>query len=84
MTPIKTCIPIYGRTTSSPTRPSTFPNGHVLTPGRYVGAAAKDDDGEPFEEKMARLTKDLSEQLAEGRRLEEEMRKNLGLLGYDI
>ncbi|MBU2803803.1 SAM-dependent DNA methyltransferase [Acidithiobacillus ferridurans] len=59
-------------------------NGHVLTPGRYVGAAAKDDDGEPFEEKMARLTKDLSEQLAEGRRLEEEIRKNLGMLGYDI
>jgi len=59
-------------------------NGHVLTPGRYVGAAAKDDDGEPFEEKMARLTKELSEQLAEGRRLEDEMRKNLGLLGYEI
>ena len=59
-------------------------NGHVLTPGRYVGAAAKDDDGEPFEEKMARLTKELSEQLAEGHRLEDEMRKNLGLLGYEL
>ncbi|WP_139112394.1 N-6 DNA methylase, partial [Acidithiobacillus thiooxidans] len=59
-------------------------NGHVLTPGRYVGAAAKDDDGEPFEEKMARLTQELSEQLAEGRRLEDEMRKNLGLLGYEL
>ncbi|WCE95267.1 N-6 DNA methylase [Acidithiobacillus ferriphilus] len=59
-------------------------NGHVLTPGRYVGAAAKDDDDEPFEEKMARLTKDLSEQLAEGRRLEEEMRKNFRVLGYEL
>ena len=59
-------------------------NGHVLTPGRYVGAAAKDDDGEPFEEKMARLTKDLSEQLAEGRRLEDEIRKNFRLLGYEL
>ncbi|MHB8316146.1 MAG: hypothetical protein ACYDCW_10485 [Acidithiobacillus ferrivorans] len=47
-------------------------NGRVLTPGRYVGAAAKD------EEKMARLTKDLSEQLTEGRRLEDKMLKNLG------
>ena len=48
-------------------------NGHVLTPGRYVGAAAKEDGGEPFEEKMDRLTKELSAQLAEGRRLEEEI-----------
>lgn len=59
-------------------------NGHVLTPGRYVGAAAKDDDAEPFEEKMARLTKELSVQFAEGRRLEEEIRKNLGMLGYEL
>lgn len=59
-------------------------HGHVLTPGRYVGAAAKDEDDEPFEEKMDRLTKELSKQLAEGRRLEEEMRKNLRLLGYDL
>ena len=59
-------------------------NGHVLTPGRYVGAAAKDDDGEPFEEKMDRLTKELSAQLAEGRRLEEEMRKNFRVLGYEL
>ena len=59
-------------------------NGHVLTPGRYVGAAAKDDDGEPFEEKMDRLTKELSAQLAEGRRLEEEMLKNFRVLGYEL
>ena len=59
-------------------------NGHVLTPGRYVGAAAKDDDDEPFEEKMDRLTKELSAQLAEGRRLEEEMLKNFRVLGYEL
>ncbi len=49
-----------------------------------MGAAAKDDDGEPFEEKMARLTKDLSEQLTEGRRLEDEMLKNFRVLGYNL
>lgn len=59
-------------------------NGFVLTPGRYVGTAAKDDDGEPFEEKMDRLTKELAEQLAEGRRLEEEMLKNFRSLGYEL
>ena len=59
-------------------------NGHVLTPGRYVGAAAKDEEDEPFEEKMARLTKELSEQFAEGRRLEDEIRKNFRLLGYEM
>ncbi|MHB8225509.1 class I SAM-dependent DNA methyltransferase [Acidithiobacillus sp.] len=59
-------------------------NGHVLTLGRYVGAAAKDDDDEPFEEKMDRLTKELSAQLAEGRRLEEEMLKNFRVLGYEL
>jgi type I restriction enzyme M protein len=59
-------------------------NGHVLTPGRYVGAAAKDDDDEPFEEKMDRLTKELPAQLAEGRRLEDEMLKNFRVLGYEL
>jgi type I restriction enzyme M protein len=59
-------------------------NGHVLTPGRYVGAAAKDEDDEPFEEKMARLTKELSELLTEGRRLEDEMLKNFRVLGYEL
>ena len=51
-------------------------------PGRYVGAAAKDDDDGPFEEKMARLSKELAEQFAEG--LEDEIRKNLGVLGYEL
>lgn len=59
-------------------------HGHVLTPGRYVGAEDAEDDGEPFAEKMKRLTKQLSEQMEEGARLDEEIRKNLGGLGYTI
>lgn len=43
---------------------------HVLTPGRYVGAAEQEEDDEPFAEKMQRLTAELAEQFAEGRRLE--------------
>ncbi|RUO22611.1 restriction endonuclease subunit M [Aliidiomarina iranensis] len=56
----------------------------VLTPGRYVGAKVQEDDGEPFTEKMARLTAQLSEQFAESKRLEEEIKKNLGGLGYEL
>ncbi|MBI4706197.1 MAG: N-6 DNA methylase, partial [Deltaproteobacteria bacterium] len=54
----------------------------VLTPGRYVGAEEAEDDGEPFEQKMRRLTAKLEEQFAEGARLEKEIRKNLRGLGY--
>lgn len=54
----------------------------VLTPGRYVGAAEVEDDGEPFDEKMKRLVGTLQEQFAEGARLEKEIRKNLRGLGY--
>ncbi len=57
-------------------------HGHVLTPGRYVGAAEQEDDGEPFEEKMARLTAQLNEQFGESARLEVAIRRNLGSLGY--
>jgi len=57
-------------------------HGHVLTPGRYVGAEAVEDDGVPFEEKMARLSAELYEQFEESRHLEAEIRKNLGVLGY--
>jgi type I restriction enzyme M protein len=58
-------------------------HGYVLTPGRYVGAEAQEDDGEPFEEKMRRLTAQLREQQAEARRLGEAICKNLKELGYD-
>lgn len=57
---------------------------HVLTPGRYVGAAEEEDDGEPFADKMARLTAQLSEQFAESARLEEQIKENLAGLGFTI
>ncbi|MEW8693039.1 MAG: class I SAM-dependent DNA methyltransferase [Candidatus Thiodiazotropha endolucinida] len=55
----------------------------ILTPGRYVGAEAQEDDGEPFPEKMARLTARLKSQFEESDRLEAEIKKNLARLGYD-
>lgn len=58
-------------------------HGDVLTPGRYVGAAEVEDDGEPFEEKMARLTGTLWDQFAESARLEQAIRDNLAGLGYE-
>ncbi len=57
-------------------------HGHVLTPGRYVGAEAVEDDDEPFEDKMARLTAKLEEQFAAGAKLEKVIRANLRGLGY--
>jgi type I restriction enzyme M protein len=57
-------------------------HGYVLTPGRYVGAEAQEDDGEPFEEKMNRLVAQLREQQAEARQLDEAIARNLKELGY--
>ena len=59
-------------------------NGYVLTPGRYVGAEAAEEDGESFEEKMRRLTAKLGEQFAESARLEAEMRDNMKGMGHEI
>ena len=56
----------------------------ILTPGRYVGIAEQEDDGEPFEEKMQRLTTELSGLFAESHRLEDEIRKQLGTIGFGI
>ena len=58
-------------------------HGYVLTPGRYVGAEEIEDDDEPFEDKMKRLTAKLEEQFAEGARLEQIIRENLKGLAYD-
>ena len=57
-------------------------HGHVLTPGRYVGAAPQEDDGEPFEEKMDRLTKQWREQQAGAARLDAAIEANLARLGF--
>ena len=57
-------------------------HGYVLTPGRYVGAAAVEDDGVPFEEKMAELTATLYRQFEEAETLEAAIRRNLEVLGY--
>jgi type I restriction enzyme M protein len=57
-------------------------HGHVLTPGRYVGAEAAEDDGEPFEEKMQRLAAQLREQQAEAAKLDAAIAANLKELGY--
>lgn len=56
----------------------------ILTPGRYVGIAEQEDDGEPFAEKMERLTSELSDLFKEGHRLEEEIKKQLGAIGFEI
>jgi type I restriction enzyme M protein len=58
-------------------------HGFVLTPGRYVGAAEVEDDDEPFEEKMKRLTTRLEEQFSQGRQLEEAIRLRLRSLSSD-
>jgi len=55
---------------------------HVLTPGRYVGAEAQEDDSEPFEEKMRRLTATLRDQQTEVAKLDAAIVANLKELGY--
>jgi type I restriction enzyme M protein len=57
-------------------------HGHLLTPGRYVGAEAQEDDGESFDEKMKRLTATLREQQTEVAKLDAAIAANLKELGY--
>lgn len=59
-------------------------NNYILTPGRYVGMEEIEDDSEPFEEKMERLTKELSKLFKESKELEEQIRKNLEGIGYEL
>ena len=59
-------------------------NNYVLTPGRYVGVEDTKDDGIPFEEKMKTITSELSKQFEESHKLEEEIRKNLKAIGFEI
>lgn len=57
---------------------------YILTPGRYVGIEEQEDDGEPFEEKMGRLTAELGELFERSHELEQEIRERLGEIGYEI
>lgn len=59
-------------------------NDYVLTPGRYVGVEDINDDGIPFEEKMKNITSELSKQFEESHKLEEEIKKNLKAIGFEI
>lgn len=57
---------------------------YILTPGRYVGIAEAEEDDEPFEEKMARLTSEISKCFEESNRLQEQIKKNLEAIGYGL
>lgn len=57
---------------------------YILTPGRYVGIEEQEADDEPFDAKMTRLTGELSAMFAKSHELEEDIRKNLGAIGYEI
>ena len=57
---------------------------YILTPGRYVGIEEQEDDGEPFEEKMGRLTKELSELFQKSHELEAQIKERLGAIGYEV
>ncbi|MCR2820044.1 class I SAM-dependent DNA methyltransferase [Lederbergia panacisoli] len=57
---------------------------YILTPGRYVGIEEEVEDGELFEEKMERLTKTLAEQFKQSLELDEEIREQLGVIGYEL
>ena len=57
---------------------------YILTPGRYVGIEEQEEDDEPFDEKMNRLTSELSELFEKSHELEKEIRERLGAIGYDI
>ncbi|NIK70440.1 class I SAM-dependent DNA methyltransferase [Paenibacillus sp. BK720] len=57
---------------------------YILTPGRYVGIEDVEEDSEPFEDKIARLTLELAEQFAKSHHLEDEIRKQLGGIGFEF
>ncbi len=59
-------------------------HGYILTPGRYVGTEAQEEDAEVFDEKMKRLTAELSDQFKKSVQLDKEIKNNLEGLGYEI
>ena len=84
-----TLFPLYQTTCFfiplvAPCTPLLAKQDYILTPGRYVGIEEQEDDGEPFEEKMGRLTSELSELFAKSHELEAQIKERLGAIGYDI
>ncbi|WP_224994328.1 SAM-dependent methyltransferase [Cesiribacter sp. SM1] len=59
-------------------------NGFVLSPGRYVGSEAEEEDGVPFEEKLKALTEELAKQFEDGTLLEKRIWENLGGIGFGL
>lgn len=59
-------------------------NDYILTPGRYVGIEEAPEDEEPFDEKMTRLTSELAGMFEKSHELEDEIRKRLGAIGYEL
>lgn len=57
---------------------------YILTPGRYVGIEEQEEGGEPFDQKMGRLTLELSELFAKSHELEKEIRERLEEIGYEL
>jgi len=74
----------YGRRNNQLNSKCLAKHDYILTPGRYVGIEEQEDDGEPFEEKMTRLTSELSGMFEKSHELEEEIRKKLGAIGYEV
>jgi len=82
LAPLRVYSDVLGFCKSATTAAEIAAHGHVLTPGRYVGAEAQEDDGEPFEEKMRRLAATLRGQQAEAAKLDAAIAANLRELGY--
>ncbi|MFP3090026.1 type I restriction-modification system subunit M [Treponema sp. TIM-1] len=57
---------------------------YILTPGRYVGIPDQENDAEPFDKKMTRLTDELGGLFAESHKLEKEIKKRLGAIGWEV
>ena len=57
---------------------------YILTPGRYVGIADVEEDEEPFDDKMKRLTGELAKCFEESNRLQDEIKRNLEAIGYGM
>ena len=89
-------MPLWISSGRSATRPAHNPRhrclsptpapiaGLVLTPGRYVGIPDEEDDGIPFEEKMNTLTSELKSLMEKGKELDNEIKNQLGKIGYEI